>query len=433
MSEQLEDKAKDKNKNRNEDQQPRANAAILSSNPANGLVNEPNPAARADVSQVPTYQPQTTALTSGRSIGGPVVNKDMGFGSQPQPSLAQNQSPVPAAPSAFARQRGASTAGASPAPSASEAVEVTGQAPLVAEAQTQTAKLQSESVQPQSQSDNTSRVGKAKPVVTLEAAAAAPAAQPETSTTSQPQIQTSSNLPINGRNVADLTILSPPPRWNIGATGTLQRSFDQGKTWQDVNVIASAVSSSYNGMTAEATPQLSRDKNNVAAKTSLKRAPISTFRAVSATGSEVWAGGSPSVLYHSSDVTATSLGLAFFPSANGNDPHRRHRHRRIFRLAARKNRNFHFRNLDHRRRRPNLAKTVELWKSARAWNNRAQTVRGSECSWKSGALAPRKAITTSPGFSPCGHSQLPLPLLLLDSRPHILQRNRAIKNRRARL
>src|ERR1700727_772122 len=85
VSEQLEDKEKDKNKNRNEDQQPRANAAILSSNPANGLVNEPNPAARADVSQAPTYQPQTKALTLGRSIGGPLVHKAMGFGTQPQP------------------------------------------------------------------------------------------------------------------------------------------------------------------------------------------------------------------------------------------------------------------------------------------------------------------------------------------------------------
>jgi hypothetical protein len=291
----------DKPKTKNKDQESRA----VSSNAANGVVNEPNPATHADV----LHQSQAFA------VGGPVVHKEMGFAGQPQPSLAQNQAPVSTPPAAFAKQRGASTSAVSPAPSAAETIEVTGQAPLVADAQAQTAQLQSQSAEPQSPPDYSARVGKAKPVVTTEAAAAAPVAQPGISSTTQQQIQSSAaNVPMNGRNVTDLNTLSPPPRWTIGTTGTLQRSFDQGKTWQDVNVIASAVSS-YNLVMAEAVPQLSQNKENDATKKSLKRAAVSIFRAVSATGSEVWAGGSPSMLYHSSD--AGNHWTRVLPSANG--------------------------------------------------------------------------------------------------------------------
>ncbi|MGA3347909.1 MAG: YCF48-related protein [Candidatus Sulfotelmatobacter sp.] len=64
-----------------------------------------------------------------------------------------------------------------------------------------------------------------------------------------------------------------PPRWTITAAGALHRSFDGGKTWEDVN------------------PTLS---TNSAGNSSL-------FLTVAAGGLEVWAGGSGGLLLHTAD------------------------------------------------------------------------------------------------------------------------------------
>jgi photosystem II stability/assembly factor-like uncharacterized protein len=79
----------------------------------------------------------------------------------------------------------------------------------------------------------------------------------------------------------------------------LQRSFDQGQSWQDVNVAANAMSAdvfSFKQQTAEVSAKST-------ARQSLKKsmaAPV-TFRAVTANGLDVWAGGSQGLLYHSTD------------------------------------------------------------------------------------------------------------------------------------
>ena len=127
-----------------------------------------------------------------------------------------------------------------------------------------------------------------------------------------------SQLPASGRNVAHIATLSPgllqsPPRWAINAAGGLQRSFDQGKTWQDVNVIATSVPSS-SFATAEI---VSKDKD-YAKEADRKRAaktPSVIFRAVVANGTDVWAGGSAAALYHSID--AGSHWTRVIPSASG--------------------------------------------------------------------------------------------------------------------
>jgi len=59
---------------------------------------------------------------------------------------------------------------------------------------------------------------------------------------------------------------SPSPRWSVSDSGVLQRSFDGGRSWQDVAVGGGV-----------------------------------TFRAVATVGSEVWAGGSGAALFHSAD------------------------------------------------------------------------------------------------------------------------------------
>jgi Putative zinc-finger len=88
-------------------------------------------------------------------------------------------------------------------------------------------------------------------------------------------------------------------RWSITPVGGLQRSLDQGKTWQDVDVNASSVGSGV--------PALGGPVNAVAKQNSMHGAMLKAvatpvfFRAVTAAGSEVWAGGSNAALFHSID------------------------------------------------------------------------------------------------------------------------------------
>lgn len=95
-----------------------------------------------------------------------------------------------------------------------------------------------------------------------------------------------------------LAYSSPNARWAITSAGGLQRSFDQGNSWQDVNV--------------RTTPAPAAASFEMAARSSLAKAKDSTkadknengamiFRAVAANGMEVWAGGSAGQLYHSAD------------------------------------------------------------------------------------------------------------------------------------
>ena len=80
------------------------------------------------------------------------------------------------------------------------------------------------------------------------------------------------------------------PRWTITATGRLQRSFDAGKTWEDVSV---------NAETGETQKRV-------------------VFHAVAALGPEVWAAGSGAMLYHSSD--SGTQWQQVFPFAMGVQP-----------------------------------------------------------------------------------------------------------------
>jgi hypothetical protein len=110
---------------------------------------------------------------------------------------------------------------------------------------------------------------------------------------------------IKGRNYGMLTPNSggPLPRWTVGAGGALQRSFDQGKTWQTVNVNASPTSSASLEIIARESRAKEVPKEKDADK-KLRKQEVATpiFRAVTAAGAEVWAGGSAGALYHSLDA-----------------------------------------------------------------------------------------------------------------------------------
>ena len=104
-----------------------------------------------------------------------------------------------------------------------------------------------------------------------------------------------------------LAALSPgrQPLWSISAAGTLQRSFDQGNTWQDVSVSGAPVAFEGRDLDISADAQSVKDDTapRVKAKSAGKKdagSPI--FRAVIVNGSDVWAGGLNGALYHSADA-----------------------------------------------------------------------------------------------------------------------------------
>jgi hypothetical protein len=98
---------------------------------------------------------------------------------------------------------------------------------------------------------------------------------------------------IAGPNVALQTepamMVRALPRWSISANGGLQRSFDAGGSWEDVNVEADDYS-----------PQAANEAGGQG-QSEKKAGMPPVFRAVAAIGSEVWAGGVNGLLYHSAD------------------------------------------------------------------------------------------------------------------------------------
>ena len=87
-------------------------------------------------------------------------------------------------------------------------------------------------------------------------------------------------LSAQGRNYDALAVLTSPARWSLSPEGAVRRSLDAGKTWQPVPIANHVI-----------------------------------FRAVSALGAEVWAGGSGGALYHSSDRGQTWIQVK--PGAGG--------------------------------------------------------------------------------------------------------------------
>lgn len=109
---------------------------------------------------------------------------------------------------------------------------------------------------------------------------------------------TITQLPVNGRSVTEL---SPArlPLWSISADGALQRSLDHGGTWQAVDVNANPA---LDAASLQVSAETSRSKAKDSSKAMKRAAAALTFRAVSAAETEVWAGGSAGVLYHSQDA-----------------------------------------------------------------------------------------------------------------------------------
>jgi hypothetical protein len=100
-------------------------------------------------------------------------------------------------------------------------------------------------------------------------------------------------------NARSLQSLPATPSWTINA-GRLQRSFDQGATWQDVNITSSPNSG---GGLELAVADREVLKDSLKQNKKEQSAPL-VFRAVAANGPDVWAGGAGAALYHSFDAGA---------------------------------------------------------------------------------------------------------------------------------
>jgi len=155
-------------------------------------------------------------------------------------------------------------------------------------------------------------------------------------------VEVSAEAPVlESTSAAPASSPSPSASWGISASGGLLRSFDQGRTWANVDVNASfpvasqmvmvVPRSQRSAQASQDTIQLqaaqsqaqSQSENKALSKSkavSSQRAAASAiaipvFRAISAAGLEVWAGGSAGVLYHS--VNGGEQWTRVIPSTSG--------------------------------------------------------------------------------------------------------------------
>lgn len=145
-------------------------------------------------------------------------------------------------------------------------------------------------------------MSKAKPPVTVESANAAP-----TGTAGAAEAQelppATTDLSMNSTTFNQLNTIAPGPLplWTINSAGALQRSLDKGHTWQNINVTA-PVTLSFGLVGGQVAAKTSSGKEKDADQKLEKQAAAPfVFRAVSAQGTDVWAGGSQGMLYHSLD------------------------------------------------------------------------------------------------------------------------------------
>jgi hypothetical protein len=253
------------------------------------------PASNMSIARKPDFE-SNGATKSSAGYGG-----EIGAGRGLSADRVTVFAPVPQSPPAAARQ----TPNASPQiqqqmriGAAADAVEVAGKnAPTTTESvasQNEVAQNRMElppQGRPVSNSTNLDVV-KAKDPVTAQGASKA-----------APQLATPGPL-----QTAPALMLRASPRWTVSSSGGLQRSFDGGNTWVDVNPAVN-LGSADTHVAMESAPKApaatfgnakqSMAKQNQKAEPALNPAPV--FRAVAASGLEVWAGGSGSALYHSSD------------------------------------------------------------------------------------------------------------------------------------
>jgi Photosynthesis system II assembly factor YCF48/Putative zinc-finger len=127
-------------------------------------------------------------------------------------------------------------------------------------------------------------------------------------------VSTGPMVGATGTGSAQAAVVAPLrlPSWSIGPAGILERSFDDGKTWQSVDVSLKPQPSADNLLQAQVT---AKAKDQSSLQHDKDRISHIIFYSVAVRGPEVWAGGTAGALYHSSD--AGNFWVRLLPSANG--------------------------------------------------------------------------------------------------------------------
>jgi Photosynthesis system II assembly factor YCF48 len=213
----------------------------------------------------------------GQSVFGPRMPTQF----QQQSAGARAQAITPARPSGAATQQGADTSANLKIPPVSETVEVT------AEAVNQ--QVETSEVETQAQAQPAPAPGQSAGQLFDESASYS---------------VSKTKPPVIAGQAASI------PRWAINSAGALQRSFDQGKTWHEVDVNAVPIpaanlmsnSASLEIAVAKSPAKQEDSEKDTGKKTVQRQLAPPVFRAVSAAGAEVWAGGAQGALYHSVDA-----------------------------------------------------------------------------------------------------------------------------------
>jgi hypothetical protein len=265
------------------------------------LVAEPSPRESGALSQPRSFGTGKAAGGMGGGVGAGTYPYSAGQGTK----LAMNSPPQPLFPSAevkvgspTSKQLGSDNAAKPSARSMSETVEVQAEAGQVgaqesARASRPDQKLDLDREQRQQANVEPGGAGgdramsKAKPAAVPRGYVSAPAAP----------------APADSVATGALVVQRPTPAWTISSDGALQRSFDGGKTWHGVDVSSSAIAGNTSAQieTVTAAKEIKSDTRNEK-KLARQASAAAVFRAVAATGSDVWAGGSSGALYHSTDA-----------------------------------------------------------------------------------------------------------------------------------
>lgn len=249
--------------------------------PAAATTAEPSPARRANGDRdIERY--------SANVAHGPRVANQMQLNSNFQQQNAQFPVQAGSSPEGTGMAKQARPEANKPqVPSMTQMVEVAPPAPVTAQSENPTVMVQSQPLDQQTlnggQAEATADATR-PPVVGFSAGA-------KVTTRSSGGIQT-----VGG------PLYSQSARWTINSSGGLQRSTDEGKSWQDVNVGDSSPAASAMTLAVNARPKELEKKDEESDKVERSKSATPVFRAVSANGPDVWAGGSGGMLYHSTDA-----------------------------------------------------------------------------------------------------------------------------------
>ena len=241
---------------------------------------------------------QPTGSGTGGGMGGGVFRAGgTGSGSGQAPKSSQGQPQTnglalapPAKETAPAPSQNPT---AQPAPAAPDRVLVSG-ATQVVEVQSETAQIAAQNqVGGQLAQNQTELPSQKQPLKNLDVVKA------KDSLPQQAQSSVAFAPTVSTPNISLRKELRASPRWAISSSGALQRSFDAGSTWEDVNVSQAALTG---GARMESTANRKDELKDKSKKSDKgQSSPSLVFRAVAAIDPEVWAGGSGAMLYHSLD------------------------------------------------------------------------------------------------------------------------------------